>query len=128
MGRMEWQLCISPAHAVAEDCRTDAQDFSEKVALDMVDHQLALGRVLIDRALHMSKRTSEGEVLSNKLAVGLAKFQQQQFAALFGDGAPAVAESHDEQPVEPPSFADLKGDGDDESCVARPRRACMSSG
>ncbi|KAF2445110.1 hypothetical protein P171DRAFT_521159 [Karstenula rhodostoma CBS 690.94] len=63
----------------------------------------------------MSKRNSEGEVLSNKLAVGLAKFQQQQFAALFGDSAPPAAESHDTQPVEQASTADLKGDGDDES-------------
>ncbi|KAK7191530.1 hypothetical protein DPSP01_011047 [Paraphaeosphaeria sporulosa] len=63
----------------------------------------------------MSKRNSEGEVLSNKLAVGLARFQQQQFAALFGDSAPAVAESHDQKAIEQASTADLKGDGDDES-------------
>ena len=66
----------------------------------------------------MSKRNSEGEVLSNKISVGLAKFQQQQFAALFGDSAPVVAESHDEKPIEQASIADLKGDGDDEGCVS----------
>ncbi|KAF9740044.1 hypothetical protein PMIN01_02679 [Paraphaeosphaeria minitans] len=63
----------------------------------------------------MPKMNSDGEALSNKLAVGLAKFQQQQFAALFGDSAPAVAESHDTKPVEQASTVDLKGDGDEES-------------
>jgi hypothetical protein len=132
MGRMEVQ-CSAALRDVSSTCiadvgRTDAQDFSEKVALARVPQQRTLGRVLTAWALHMSKRTSEGEVLSSKLAVGLARFQQQHFAALFGGSAPAVAESHDETPGEPPSFAHLKGDGDDESCVARPMRACISPG
>ena len=78
----------------------------------------------------MSKRNSEGEVLSNKIAVGLARFQQQQFGALFGDSAPApqVAESHDTEPLEQASTAGFKGDGDDESCVAQPMQLCIASG
>ncbi|KAL1591904.1 hypothetical protein SLS60_011496 [Paraconiothyrium brasiliense] len=63
----------------------------------------------------MSRHNGEGEVLSNKISVGLAKFQQQHFASLFGDSAPAVPESHDDdKQAEQASFADLKGDGDDE--------------
>lgn len=76
----------------------------------------------------MAKRNNEGEVLSNKLAVGLARFQQQQFAALFGDSAPAVAESHDAEPLEQASTASLGRDGDDESCVARPLQFYIASG
>ncbi|KAJ4350530.1 uncharacterized protein N0V89_009151 [Didymosphaeria variabile] len=62
----------------------------------------------------MSKRNNEGEVLSNKIAVGLAKFQQEHFASLFGSSASAVPESHDDKHVEQASIADLRGDGDDE--------------
>lgn len=119
-------VAASDCPAVAEDSARTLQDFSGVIARKSrarYGQPSTLGRVLhrVYRCrAAMSKRNSEGEVLSNKIAVGLAQFQQRQFAALFGDSTPPAAESH-ESPAEQASIADLKGDGEDEGCVPQVR-------
>ncbi|KAF1968803.1 hypothetical protein BU23DRAFT_256364 [Bimuria novae-zelandiae CBS 107.79] len=63
----------------------------------------------------MSKRNNEGEVLSNRVAVGLAQ-RPPLLLSLLGGNAPAVEESHDEQPpsVSQNALSDLKADGGDD--------------